>query len=343
MKAEFQIHKKRAAAFFDVLRTEEDSTLLLTFDCQKNLALPKIPDGAVYYSRQFYFQNFTVVRGYSHDNLGPDNCTSFCWTENQYKRDSNLIASCVYYSLQNIDWRPYKRVILACDGCGGQNKNTTMLGMVACWLCKDAPKWIEEVEILFPVTGHSFIPPDRVFGQIEKVVKRKETIVDPNEYISITSNFASVRSIENSVVLYDFKKAYATACKSSASLPFQISKCKRIYAKKTVQGVAVRGEYHYNCDLSSYSSLFKKGKKPRDFIICEIHEANTVSAEKKRDVSKLLENHYGTDWRSLDCLKFYSYVLDVALEEEGEVLEEEIGNDRICAPTEQDFIELLIV
>lgn len=118
---------------------------------------------------------------------------------------------------------------------------------------------------------------------------------------------------------------------------------KEFMRKKTLQSIAVRSKYHYNCDLNSYSSLFKKGKKPCDFIICEIHEANTVSDEKKKDVLKLVENHFGTDWCSLDCLQFYSYVLDVALEEEGEVLEEEIGNDLMYAPTEQDFIELLIV
>lgn len=34
---------------------------------------------------------------------------------------------------------------------------------------------IQSVEIVFPVRGHSFIPPDRVFGLIEKDIKNKKS------------------------------------------------------------------------------------------------------------------------------------------------------------------------
>ncbi|KAG8265817.1 hypothetical protein J6590_085944 [Homalodisca vitripennis] len=38
------IHKKRAKAFFDCLKENEPEVLSISFDCQKNLPMPKIPD-----------------------------------------------------------------------------------------------------------------------------------------------------------------------------------------------------------------------------------------------------------------------------------------------------------
>lgn len=37
------IHKKRAKAFFDCLKENEPEVLSISFDCQKNLPMPKIP------------------------------------------------------------------------------------------------------------------------------------------------------------------------------------------------------------------------------------------------------------------------------------------------------------
>lgn len=54
------IHKLRANCFYELLQEENQSTIILSFDCQKNLHLPKIPDQATYYSRQLYFYNLTV-------------------------------------------------------------------------------------------------------------------------------------------------------------------------------------------------------------------------------------------------------------------------------------------
>ena len=41
------------------------------------------------------------------------------------------------------------------------------------------------VKHFFPIRGHSFLPPDRFFGRIEKVVRKKETTLSPLEYYRI--------------------------------------------------------------------------------------------------------------------------------------------------------------
>lgn len=158
-----RVHKLRAGAFYDLLRKNREDLLALSFDCQKNQPLPKVPDQATYYSRQAYIYNFTVVKGFSKGKLNPTTVTSYCWTENQFPKSSNEIASCVYDALQEVNLTGITTVRLISDGCGGQNKNSTMVAMVAVWLLS-APENINRVEIIFPVTGHSYIPPDRVFG-----------------------------------------------------------------------------------------------------------------------------------------------------------------------------------
>lgn len=95
--------------------------------------------------------------------------TSFVWTENQYKRDSNTIASCILHYLQNVpDWTPYTAVHLIADSCAGQNKNTTILAMLPYWMLFYAPNTVKDVKLVFPVTGHSYIPPTESLVKLKK-------------------------------------------------------------------------------------------------------------------------------------------------------------------------------
>ncbi|KAI4465815.1 hypothetical protein MML48_3g00010366 [Holotrichia oblita] len=83
------------------------------------------------------------------------------------------------------------------DGCGLQNKTRTMVGVLNYWLLYEAPPNIELVEMVFPVVGHSYIPPDHVFGQIEKRYKKVPEVVHPEEYIDIIKEFDKLYKIGN--------------------------------------------------------------------------------------------------------------------------------------------------
>lgn len=66
-----------------------------------------------------------------------------------------------------------------------------MVGMSMKWF-QTAPQHIEKLEVIFPVVGHSYLPPDRVFGNIEKVDRIINTLVSPDEYYEIFGTFGSV-------------------------------------------------------------------------------------------------------------------------------------------------------
>lgn len=74
------------------------------------------------------------------------------------------------------------------------------------------------VELIFPIVGHSFLSPDGVFARIERSVKKKEVIADPNDYIKVFTEYATVPIIESGLV-YDSNNK---SCESSRTMAFSI-------------------------------------------------------------------------------------------------------------------------
>ena len=56
--------------------------------------------------------------------------------------------------------------------------------MLAYWLSKASPH-IKEIQIVFPITGHSFLPLNRVFAQVQENSQNTEVITYPNGYIEV--------------------------------------------------------------------------------------------------------------------------------------------------------------
>lgn len=46
------------------------------------------------------------------------------------------------------------------------------------------------IQITFPVRGHSFLPADRVFGQVEKLLRKQPTIIHKTDYIDVYKSAA---------------------------------------------------------------------------------------------------------------------------------------------------------
>ena len=51
-------------------------------------------------------------------------------------------------------------------------------------------KVFQNINHIIPVRGHSYMPPDRVFGRIEKELNKKETIISPQEYYTVFEKYA---------------------------------------------------------------------------------------------------------------------------------------------------------
>lgn len=89
------------------------------------------------------------------------------------RKDFNILASAVQHALKNFDFDPkIETVRFFADGSGEQNKNTNTISMFSYWLLEKASIHIKNIELIFPIAVHTFIPPDRIFGLIEKNIRK---------------------------------------------------------------------------------------------------------------------------------------------------------------------------
>ncbi|CAH3967548.1 unnamed protein product [Pieris brassicae] len=230
-----RLHSLKAKAFCDLLKKEEHDTISMSFDCQKNSALPKLPDQVAYFSRQFNMSNFTVVIGTSKSAL--DNVRTYYWCENEHAKSSSEIASAAFDTLISLDIPSDKtRVRLFADGCGGQNKNTILVGIGMKWLYSNAPPHVKKIEIIFPMVGHSFLPPDRVFAKIEKAVKKMSVICDPQIYVNLSTKHATVvKHLGVDVEVYDRKNEVNNVCKPPSAGISNLMLANDLYCTKVAR------------------------------------------------------------------------------------------------------------
>lgn len=84
-----------------------------------------------------------------------------------------------------------KALHLFCDNCSGQNKNYTVWLMLWMFCNKSGVN----LEWIFPVKGHSYMPADRAFAKVEKQLHRVGTLILPSEYdISLEKTSAALQT-----------------------------------------------------------------------------------------------------------------------------------------------------
>ncbi|CAH1109680.1 unnamed protein product [Psylliodes chrysocephalus] len=298
LMTESRIHKLKAKAFFDLLKEEKAEMLTMSYDCQKNLVVPKIPDQQANYKRHFYMYNFAIVVGTSKSLLKKDNVFCYTWKETDKGKGSNEIASAIFDRLQKLNLDNVTDLRLCSYGCRGQNKNLTMITMVCTWLQR-APTHVKSIELVFPVTGHSYIPPDRVFANIEKKIRKKDTIINPQEYLDLFSESGSVQVLGVNWKVYDWQEQVKAHVRATSSLPFKINSCKRVIITKNTKGnVIVQGEPFYKHLIGTAQGICKKGKTFYDINPDEMSTGNrNIKPEKIKNVDELLTGHFGSTWK----------------------------------------------
>lgn len=105
----------------------------------------------------------------------------------------------------------------------------------------------------FPITGHSFMPADRVFGRVEKDYRKREEILVPTEYYEILKNHGIVNVWGEEWKTFDHKTVSQKILKKK--LPFKIMEARVITYKKMKNNVTckVRNTYSGSDIGVSYS------------------------------------------------------------------------------------------
>lgn len=128
---------------------------------------------------QINFYHLTIVCRSSKAKLDQENVRSHVWTVIDHQRNFNEVSSAVHHILLQFNFTDKIKIVrLVCDGCGAQNKNSTVIGMPIYWLQYEAPSNIEKVKHS-QLFDYSYIPPYQVFGQIYRIYKKQKLSIHP--------------------------------------------------------------------------------------------------------------------------------------------------------------------
>ncbi|KAJ8896867.1 hypothetical protein PR048_002213 [Dryococelus australis] len=159
--------------------------------------------------------------------------------------------------------------------------------------------------------GHSILPPDRIFGRIEKVIIKRETIITPDEYLSIFREFGQVKILRPEVPVLDWKQTVQVNIKPPGTWHFRFSQAKRFILTKTTKKTAlVKGELHYKRDTGVAAIITKRRKSLSSINTTVLESKVPVKCVELADVNNLLGKHHRTDCRERPELVYYKMEID---------------------------------
>jgi hypothetical protein len=285
-KARMTLHTLQWKKFYKVLDQARRScnTLAVSFDLQQCMPLPRTNVTQAFYKRQLWLYNLGIVIHDRRRKHGPKNVFLYSWLESEGGRGANEICSALRDFLQKI-WRRavrgrYRHLHLFSDSCTGQHKNQMMVAALLQYVNLSNCVF-DDVQYTFPIVGHSYLPPDRVFGRIEKDIRRVPEIKLPAGYHSILCRHGSVRLYPTDWNIYDFKTLASTCLRNMQAV--RIRDVRRLYFKKGA--TTLHASQKYAGTLETFSILKCSLPFPRPQLV---RPHSHVSQIKLKDVCELL-------------------------------------------------------
>lgn len=318
---EYRIHRKRANTFYELAKEKPDNSITFCFDLQQVQPLPRTPIGDAFYSHQISLYAFCCVPMTSRNPI------FYVWTEDLAGRGAIQIGSALFHHLQSLNYEGVHLLRLFCDGCGGQNKNSHIIHTLMYWLKNKSPVNLTEIIITFPVRGHSFLPADRSFGRVEKILRRHPVITSKERYIEMYSEVGSVKTLGTDWQMYDVKELEKVYKKIKG-----ISDCKKIHLKKCFnknneRTIKVKTFQFYRFTSladNTWEPLVKKGKSEDNVELNRLPLGNSIPDKKKKSLNHLMKENFGENWRNREELLWYKNLLDT---NEGENLNSSENNE----------------
>ncbi len=293
-RALMKLHRARAKRFYKILRESaaDSSNLCIAFDMQQNKPLPKTNVGEAYYSRQLWVHNLTFVVHNQARKQRKRNVHIYKWLESESGKGSNEIVSALSHLFKNviekrIATRRYKRIRFFCDSCPGQNKNSPMLVFLMQMMAKkEVKRYVREIEVIFPIRGHSYLPPDRVFGRIEKEQRKLSVVTTPAEYQTIDERYGTVYTYDDDWRVYDWKTLSGTMLRNFKDVQISNNRVWR-FSRKFLGEVEVQNAYSFGARRCSIlkGDVSRLGNLRPKLLPTKSH----VSEKKRDDVRRLLQ------------------------------------------------------
>lgn len=285
-KADSEQHLTIRTEFVTKIAKEESkNTIVLEFDYAQNLALPKLNNNSQYYKRQLNLYVFNV------HCFNDESSEFYCFLESEGKKNANSVCSFLHNSIcKQLEEKPdTKTVVCLSDSCGGQNKNQVVIRF-----CSWASVFFKITIVhYFPVRGHSYCQCDRNFGCYGSILKRKEIIETPNEYLEVMRSARVNPSPFKAEMSASLLENWDSGLQSlflkkpiAQGSTFSIQKYVKLEYKPTKEVIAYT---KYNCSGEIFT-YFKDNA-----IICSKEDLNIeklpvigIKSAKKKDLKFLL-------------------------------------------------------
>jgi hypothetical protein len=153
------LHLKKANEFYCRKRVaakkakNSEVYTAIAMDFQKNLPMPNITTGDVYYKRQLSFHSFDI------HILGSNDVWFYTYDESVARKGSDDVSSMLAHFFTHCLDEKVRVLEIFCDSCGGQNKNYTVFRFLHYMV--HVEKRFDSITVTFPVRGHSYMECDR--------------------------------------------------------------------------------------------------------------------------------------------------------------------------------------
>ena len=152
----------------------KDGVDVISFDFMQNLPTPNLSHNDVFYQHKLWTYVFGI-----HD-LVVEKGYMYLWDETIAKRGSSEVASCLEHFFHTYRTGA-KSLVSYSDGCGGQNKNLTIVGL---YNDLHTAGVYNVLNHKFLTRGHTFLRNDSDFAQIERR-KTSATVYLPSDWYSV--------------------------------------------------------------------------------------------------------------------------------------------------------------
>lgn len=166
LKINNQVHLKKAETFYARKRNARlsarriESVEAICMDFQKNLNVPNITTNDAYYKRKLGYYLFNIHM------LSNSSSKFYVYDETIAKKGADNVASMLYDFIMFHLPDTVKKLSIFCDSCGGQNKNYVVIRFI--YYIVHMQRKLDEIKIVFPVRGHSYMECDRNMALINQ-------------------------------------------------------------------------------------------------------------------------------------------------------------------------------
>ena len=296
IQSEWNDHKFEANKAYELLHSDTSVARdtptqqhVIAIDLQQALPTPKLNVGPAFYKRKIMTYNIGI-----HD-CGANSAHMMMWPETVAGRGADEVASCLLQYIMQTDIKS-KKLIIYSDNCGGQNKNHRMIALYLYLIDRGN---FDEIHHKFPVSGHTMLPCDRDFGNIERFLRKRTTIYTPEEYMQAVTQTCKVNPFtvhkmegNNFVTVEPILKCMTVRTRTKTGMKVNFREIAHLMVCRDKVGVLHFKHSHSESDAWQEVSFHKRGRQHKlaNFSLPQKYNSQRALPKNKvDDVRELLD------------------------------------------------------